>query len=353
MQTYILYSVVFLIIIMMTRLAQIKNSKKYMIYAAMVLTLLAGLRDNSVGIDTYGYTELFDRIAEGQLNLAYGLETSFKYICFVLLKIWDNDNFLFFVFALITNVLIFDRIWDFKDQISLPWAITVYYAGFYFMSFNIMRQCVAVAIVFYATKYLYQKKHFKFLIGVLLAYCFHKSSIIGVIYLALEVFARKKLSKEQIRRIILFIIIASVTLVTFGVILFEKYFKYFENIQFNFGVLLFIKLILFVLIAIVTRSEPVNLEKNEKYDLLLYTNRSTKLYYFIGILFTMLGYFFSYMDRTGMYYYIFETVFIGKVMRTKSVGKLRLLIVALYLVLTFSTITGDGHGQTDYLFFWQ
>ena len=353
MQTYILYSVVFLIIIMMTRLAQIKNSKKYMIYAAMVLTLLAGLRDSSVGLDTQGYVQIFDYIAEGQMNLAYGLETSFKYICFVLLKIWDNDNFLFFVFALITNVLIFDRIWDFKDQISLPWAITVYYAGFYFVSYNIMRQCVAVAIVFYATRYLYNKKYFRFLIGVLLACFFHKSSVIGIAFIFLEIFVRKRLSKEQIRRFVLLITIVLVAIVGFGAVFFEKYFKYFEDIQFNFGALLFVKLILFVLIAIVTRSELVSLGKDEKYDFALYTGRSIKLYYFLGILLTMLGYLFSYMDRSGTYYYIFETVFIGKVMRTKSVGIVKLLIAILYLILAIGTIFGNGQGQGNYLFFWQ
>ena len=93
MSTYVVYILTLLITVALSATAQRKDKKKYIILAALVLTVLAGLRAVSVGIDTKNYVRLFTHIADGDLHLAHGLETSFKYICAFLLAIWNNNNF--------------------------------------------------------------------------------------------------------------------------------------------------------------------------------------------------------------------------------------------------------------------
>ncbi len=354
MQTYLVYFSAFFIVLLMAYLAQRKSKKKYMIFAAVVLALLAGLRANTVGIDTHNYTVLFARIAEGQFDLAYGLETSFKYICAFLLAIWNNSNFLFLVFALITNILIFARLWELKDTISLTWSVIVYIGVFYFMTFNIMRQFVAVAIIFWATRYLAEKKYAKFLIFVAIAVLFHRSALLGVLFVAFEIFAWKHLTNKQKSLVKLFWSFGIIVAILFGTIIIGRYINYFQNIQFDFGIMIFVKMLLFVFTSsMLSREEPKDIDSTG-YSVSAYTCNTAKVYYAFGMLVTMLGYMFENMDRIGIYFYLFETIYIGMVMKSKRVEIIeKTLITVLYLMLAFGALIGNGQGQGNYLFCWQ
>ena len=354
MQTYVVYFSVFFIVLLFAYLAQKKNKRKFMFFAALILVFVAGLRAETVGIDTPHYAELFDRIAEGRMDQAYGLEISFKYICLFLLEIWNDSNFLFFLFALITNFLIFQRLWDIKDQISLPWAVIVYFGVFYFMTFNIMRQFVAASIIFWATRYLAEKKYYKFLIFVAISTLFHESALLGVFFVAFDVFSSKYLTKKQRRFLNLFWVVGIIVAISFGISIIGRYINYFEKLQFDFGIMVFVKIALFVFTAALLKREKWQDSDPNGYSVAAYIRNTAKVYYAFGILLTMLGYMFTYMDRIGIYFYLFETVYIGLVMKSKRVEVLAKLVVAiLYLMLVLVTMLGDGQGQGNYLFCWQ
>lgn len=354
MQTYIVYFSALFLILLLTHKAQSRNKKAYVIFAALILACIAGFRAPSVGIDTQNYMQLFGRIADGRFEIAYGLETSFKYICAFLLAIWRNYNFLFFVFALITNVLIFDRLWDLKDRISIPWAATVYFGVFYFMTFNIMRQFVAAAIVFWATRYLVKKKYYKFLIFVAIACLFHNSALLGVLFIALELFAWKYLTKKQKWIVTLFWVIGIIVGLLFGALIIGRYANYFKTAQVDFGIVVFIKMALLIFTSILISKEKFEDVDENGYSVTAYTSSTVRIYYAVGLLLTMLGYVFAYMDRVGIYFYLFEAVYIGMLMRSKRVDSIvKIAVAALYLLLTLMSLLGDGQGQATYLFFWQ
>ena len=354
MQTYLVYIPTFLIIIFASYLAQKKNKRRYIVFAAVVLAVVAGLRAESVGVDTANYVKLFGHIAQGRLELAYGLEESFKYICAFLLQIWNNNNFLLFVFALITSAFVFLRLWDFKDRISLTWATAVYFAVLYFLSFNIMRQLVAVAIVFFATRYLERKKYFSFLLLVAIASLFHKSALIGVVFIGLEIFAWAYLNRKQRNWIGMLLFISPVLVVILGYVLITRYYQYFANIKLDFGALLIVKLLIWMLTAPTLRKEIMRSNENQNNSSVAYSFATCKIYYLFGILLTSLGYMIQYMDRVGLYFYVFEAVYIGWTMKSKSVNILvKIAIALLYAMLLVLTIFGNAQGQGNYLFFWQ
>ena len=90
------------------------------------------------------------------------------------------------------------------------------------------------------------------------------------------------------------------------------------------------------------------------YSVTAYTSSTVRIYYAVGLLLTMLGYVFAYMDRVGIYFYLFEAVYIGMLMRSKRVDSIvKIAVAALYLLLTLMSLLGDGQGQATYLFFWQ
>lgn len=354
MQTYIIYVLTVLIAVGLAHRADKKDKKKYIMFAALVLTLVAGLRAVTVGIDTPQYTKYFGLIAEGKLNLVYGLEDSFVFICSLLLKIWNNPSFLFMIFALITNFLIMRRFWDFRGQISLGWAVAVYCGMFYFMTFNIMRQFVAVALIFYGTRYISQRKYFKFLLFVAVAFLFHKSAILGVLFLACEVFAWRHLSKRQKRFLLCAAMLAPVAAIILIKLVLDKYLRYFQNIQFNFGIMLLLKLAFFILVLFIGHMSMSAIANRDKVGRGPYTLTVVRVYYIVGLAITALGYVFPFADRIGIYFYIFEAVFMGMIAKhAKNQAIIKICLLALYAFVMAGAIFGNAYGQANYLFAWQ
>ncbi len=349
MRTLLIYLTTILIVLLLSYNAQKRNKRGTFIFAAVIISLLAGLRAETVGIDTVHYIEKFQYIANGQPKLAYGLEETFKGICAVLLKIWNNSSFLFLLFALVTNVLIFKRLWDFKDYISLSWASIVYFGVFYFMTFNILRQFVAIAIVFFATRYVSQRKYLKFLIFVAIATLFHKSALLGILFIALDLFAWGYLTPKQKKIVSALLILGPAAIMLFGTAIIGRYVSYLSNASWNIGLMLFLKMFLFVCTAWLIQPEDGMADGNTAYKI-----TTTKTYYLVGIFITMLGYIFPYMDRIGIYFYLFEAVFVGAVMKSSKINSVvKLLMGILYLFLLYTAITGNAQGQGNYLFVWQ
>ena len=62
---------------------------------------------------------------------------------------------------------------------------------------NIMRQWIAVSIVFWGTKYLKDNRYIPFIISVVIATLFHTSAVIGLGYLIVSIFFNKKIIKSK------------------------------------------------------------------------------------------------------------------------------------------------------------
>ena len=185
-----------------SRIASKRDKFGFLMIAVVLLTLVAGLRGENVGIDTRSYISKFECIADGHPELAYGLETGFKFLIRCLLTIWNNTSFVFTVIAFFTNYLIIKRLWDFRKIASVPCMVLCYYAGFYGFTLNITRQLLAIAVIFYFSRLLEKRKYLSFLLVVILSAIFlHRTSLICVAFIAADLFLWKKLSKKQ-RRII-------------------------------------------------------------------------------------------------------------------------------------------------------
>ncbi len=82
-----------------------------------------------------------------------------------------------FTAALITNVLIVIMLYKYSRLFDL--SVYVYITGgLYLVSMNGIRQCLAAAIIFTSTKFLFEGKFGKYLLVILLASTFHLSALI-------------------------------------------------------------------------------------------------------------------------------------------------------------------------------
>ena len=143
-------------------------------------------------------------------------------------------------------------------------------------------------------------------------------------------------------------------LIFFGAAIIGRYAGYFDDINFNFGLMLILKLLLFIVTAMLLKNEQYNDADENGYSVESYSFVTTRIYYFIGILITLLGYMFAYMDRVGIYFYLFETIYVGMLIKSKRIALLlKLFVMALYVALCALAVFGNGQGQGEYLFCWQ
>lgn len=356
MFTYVVYFGLLLCCYFLSVWAERFNNKNYLMILVLLLTFVSGFRGDSVGIDTVNYINKFETIAAGYPEYAYGLEEGFVLICSLLLKLCSHTTFLFVVFAGLTNFFILDRMWDLKDIASLPCMVLCYYTQFFFMSMNIMRQFLAIAILFYASRYLAKKKYLLFGGIILLTSFFvHRSALMGFLYFVLEVTQWKSLSKGQ-KMILGCGMMAAPVALLYVLSSISKYEHYFQDINANLGFMIPVKIVFLFVVLLQQNNFRISIRKPRlDEDRRSYRISTVKIYYFVGLAISMLGYFFSFMDRIGWYFYIFEGCCLGTVWTSDHQKYKQIIVICMVVLLGYSfidAILSGSQGVVPFRFVW-
>ncbi|HGH7173394.1 TPA: EpsG family protein [Bacillus wiedmannii] len=149
---------------------------KFLVFCTMsTLVLVSGLRNN-VG-DTYFYMYSYSISNFSWEEVKTGKDIGFNIIQMFLKQISDDPQIMIFVTALLTNVFIVLVLYKYTRMFEL--GIYVYVtSGMYLTSMNGIRQYLAAAIIFMATKYIFEGNWKKYVIVVLIASTIHQSAII-------------------------------------------------------------------------------------------------------------------------------------------------------------------------------
>lgn len=141
------------------------------------LILVAGLR-NGVGTDFYNYIGIYNVIANKSfLEVISAKEVGFNLITWICAQIKYNPQIMFFLMSLITISFSIRAIKKYSTKVELSLFLYIT-TMIYFTPFNIVRQGVAVAILFYALKYIYTNEKVKYFVIILIAISFHSSAVI-------------------------------------------------------------------------------------------------------------------------------------------------------------------------------
>ena len=314
-----IYIVLLPIILFLSIVAEKRGMFSCIFIISILLTIVAGFRNVTVGIDTPNYIDKWSYIANGHPELAYGFEEGFKLLSKGILTIYKNYTFFFVLTAFLTNYLILRRLWDFKNIASIPCMVLCYYGSFYGYTLNIVRQFLAIAVLFYFSKLLEERKYIKYFIVVVFCTIFiHQSSIICIGYVAADIFLWKELLGWQRRMIGVGLLTAPLIVGTLINRIIYKYKGYFEVATINVGCMVFAKMAFLVFAFIICRSVFSSREKNDSdaYFVEMRMRRTTTLNYLMGLLLTGIGYFYTFMDRIGLYYMIFECIYYGMLTKT-------------------------------------
>lgn len=194
-ERFMIYIACFAVSALFAWLANNKAKNKIMFYifsavSIAVVVLLAGLRDFSIGIDTENYMTRA-LYWDGAIKSATLTDYIYKYIIsgygepFFALMIGIIAQFTgnFKVFLTLAHLVIITCVYigafRLRKHINPEWVLIVFYFFFFNHSLNIIRQYMAMAIVFAFFADILEKKYIRFCLIILLALQFHTISVVA------------------------------------------------------------------------------------------------------------------------------------------------------------------------------
>lgn len=201
------YIIVFFFSIFFAHLADIYlNSRNrilgkiFLIISALLPILLAGFRDITVGTDTSNYYEKFMQALNSQtferLKNISDMEIGYVFVSYLCSKISNNQIFYFTIVHSLVIIPVYVAIYKCRSHVNCSTAIFVYYFSFFCSTLNITRQGIALSFTLLSLAYLLNNANKKSLICFLLAFLFHKTSLLFIIIYIVYYFVQKYNVKE-------------------------------------------------------------------------------------------------------------------------------------------------------------
>lgn len=339
------YLVVLIVCVFLAHIADKYNSRKILFLLSFILVCFTGFRGYSVGIDTENYVEIWDSIF---IERAVFIEPGYIYLNKFLQNFTDNPTLLFVVCSIIIYPLIIYRLWDFKYIASFPMMVVTFYMYGLMHSMNVVRQYMAVAIVFYFTRYLFRGSYVKYCLGILIASLFHYSSLIALSLFAIELNKWKHLSKSSKR----FLVIGMTCIPFVSFILLDfvtsEYGGYFNEVSKDFGFMTVVKAAFIVIVSILYQIPKRY--KSASIDIYNVV-RTTIILSLLGLALESVGYFFPFMGRMGLIFSMFSIIFWGilyKSQNTVNVVFCTLFYILLIIYPFMVSMLYNGFGTIPY-----
>ncbi len=339
----IIYFVLFVIVYFLGIVWEKNRNRKYAFIfpsaIAIIVSLFAGFRNETVGTDVVVYAKPVIEIIKtyGVESLLQNNNVEFLYIAVAYLvnMLHGNLGMLLFFSQLIpiSCYLLFIN----KENINASTAVLAYVTMFLGNSFNIMRQAIAMGIAIFSYTYIKNRNFKKFILVIFIATNFHRTALI---FLPLYfIYGLKNRNKDYVVKfLIIFILI-------FGIVFFKDIFmmaldvgilpsKYnifiteFYNQTFDIQVrALTYKIILFLLCYyFLTRKKYDNVKEKSFFKLLL----------IIDLLLYLLGAKISHAERISYYFsYLIYLYIIPRGISVENNNFYMKFIVNIMLVLYF------------------
>lgn len=168
-----------------------KNRKKCFNIISIILFIVAAFRDVNVGgdlnnyLNVFGYVNDYNNIVELTVfSLESGFEIGFVYLCKLISLIYNNEHFFIFVTTFLSLIGPFIFIKRFSN--SAVTSLFIYILlGFYNISFNSVRQSIAISIILLALFFLLTERKKAAFVCYVIACFIHTSAVFCFIYLVL------------------------------------------------------------------------------------------------------------------------------------------------------------------------
>lgn len=308
-------------------LARISYDKKFKsiatFWSVVVFIILALVSGGRSGIgDTGAYKHSYTLLASNPNSFKFEGDFGFSLLSLALIQISTDPQILIFTTALITNLFNIITFNKYKSYLELQVYLYIT-SGYYTVTMNGIRQCLAAAILFACTNVIIDGKFKKYLIIVLLASTIHKSALILI---PVYYIVRQEAWSKQIVKLIILSVIGVIFYNQLEPILFKLIgnTQYGHYSQFNEGGSSFIRTVVNavpVILAYLKRNEL-----KEKWDNSnIFVNISV-----INLVFVAFGMYQWIFNRFTMYFQLYNFILLPYIIKNCFKGKeKRLLYVGL------------------------
>jgi len=354
--TYFLYYIVVLstsIIVYFSELiktSQIKKASKFIFWSSLIIpVIVAGYRFD-VGADYFSYEKMYYNLTatsasiyDNMLNTRY--EPGWIILNHFVKFIFNNSTYIFVISAFLTWILFLKAIYSFKNKVSMGIAVLVLFTTLYNISFNTVRQTLAISVLILSIKPLLNRNFVKFIVPVLVAGCFHYTAFIfAPSYWIINARYKNSVLIKNFLVITLFI-----TLVIFinpmlsfitNFDVFSTYDRYeLEYSGFNIKNVI-LRIPIFIIILLNYKKLKIN--NNPTYRLVIL--------YIIGFILLNLGDFSVHVGRISRYFEALQIFIIGAIVTVQKNKYEKLLygyLIIIYFLLRFTVIyLVSGQQQT-------
>lgn len=293
----------------------------YLLLSFFILFILSAFRDISVGTDTKNYEELFNSFEMGVDWIREEVEPGWVFLNDLVIFFGGEYQDLLIISTLLTLIPIF--IIAKKYSINPMFTISLYYLlCFYFYSFNIARQLIAVSFVLFALTQLLNRKNISFLIVISFASFFHVSALICLPLLFLNKLPNDSFKIISISIVSMFVGLFGINYISkiVGLTSYDIYINYYDsgNILGNsIFLILFNSLFIFILLT----SKKITSE--------------LKLY-FVFILFLNLTIRLPMGNRLTLYFSVYQVLFYPYYLFVLNNLSLKSQLILIVIILLFS-----------------
>ncbi len=339
-----------------TYCAEKKDSFSLYLFVVIILSLFIGLRSYDTGTDTHEYVTA---IRWSQINgmRSYNFEAGFVLISNFIYNIFHSETIVLFTFSFITTLFFLLRFWELRENYNLILLLFGFLTNYYLMSANIIRQILAMSIVFWSTRFIFNKNRpiVFYSIILLTAFLFHTSAIMGIgVMFFSYIFNLKKISIKQL--IVLFIGLALISYFTNHLLSSPKFIvlnRYLSDVNdhFSSNLTLIMFCIVFFISYIINEREYFCLKKH---------NENKNIYHTLGMVvfmgLTTNSFLFSFhaVSRISLYYIMFSMMFYSYKWDNKGVVFFKYVFFSLYSIkILYDALNNGYYGIMPYNFFWE
>jgi hypothetical protein len=250
-----------------------RNDSKYrtagyllLLGIVFIFSIIAAIRTYDIGTDIsfYGNPVFYEARRMSFIDLFHRESGAIEPLYLLLAKlsamVSNEPHFQYFLIEFLICGFVILRLMDLRDTHAMWVAVLLFNTFFYPSSLNYMRQSIAMAIVFFATRYL-DKNNIKFFLLVLLAACFHVTAVFGLTFWIIKQYLSiHRVQRHRLWYSFLLIMVLLIAVISLGKIInliiglggfFSKFSRYeimsFDGFQIN-PILIRLPFIFFILL---------------------------------------------------------------------------------------------------------
>ncbi|KAB7788132.1 EpsG family protein [Bifidobacterium cebidarum] len=175
--------------------------------AITVVSILNGIRDYSIGTDIQVYgNSVFIYAAQSHsltqfldlcVNSIGMTEYGYALLNYIVARFSTSPHVFYLILGILTNSLVYWGITRMQKFSGIPLAWLTYLLVFYPSTLNLLRQSLAIAIIFVMCTYAFDKRYKLSVILIILAYTMHHSAILGFYLLFFIWLLQRKQDKKR------------------------------------------------------------------------------------------------------------------------------------------------------------